>query len=112
MLATGGLVGGGIDTDRESVREPVFGCHVPHPDDRYDWAEGRAFGEHAFARFGVVPDGSLRPTGPDGEAAFENLRAAGSVLGGADFAAEKSGGGISLATGYVAGRTAGERVHA
>jgi len=112
VLATGGLVGGGIDTDRESVREPVFGCHVPHPDDRYDWAEDRAFGEHAFARFGVVPDGSLRPTGPDGEAAFENLRAAGSVLGGADFAAEKSGGGISLATGYVAGRTAGERVHA
>lgn len=108
VLATGGLVGGGIDSDRTSVYEPVFGCHVPHPEDRYDWFEDRAFGAHPFARFGVVPDDSLRPTGPDGEVEFENIRAAGGVLGGADFAAEKSGSGISLATGYVAGRNAGE----
>lgn len=110
VLATGGLVGGGIDSDRESVREPIFGCHVPHPEDRYDWFDDRAFGEHPFARFGVVPDDSLRPTDPGGETEFENLRAAGAVLGGADFAAEKSGGGISLATGYVAGRNAGEAI--
>ncbi|MFC6938448.1 glycerol-3-phosphate dehydrogenase subunit GlpB [Salinirubellus sp. GCM10025818] len=111
VLATGGLVGGGIDSDRNSVREPVFECHVPHPEDRYGWSAERAFGDHPFARFGVVPDGSLRPTAPDGEAEFENLRAAGAVLGGADFAAEKSGSGISLATGVVAGRNAGESVH-
>jgi glycerol-3-phosphate dehydrogenase subunit B len=54
----------------------------------------------------------LRPTDPDGAVEFENLRAAGAVLGGADFAAEKSGCGISLATGYAAGRNAGETVHA
>ena len=112
VLATGGLVGGGIDSGRTAVCEPVFGCHVPHPEDRYDWSAERAFGEHPFARFGVVPDGSLRPTGPDGDVEFENLRAAGAVLGGADFAAEKSGSGISLATGFVAGRNAGESVHA
>jgi glycerol-3-phosphate dehydrogenase subunit B len=112
VLATGGLVGGGVDSDRSSVREPVFGCHVPHPEDRYDWSAERAFGEHPFARFGVVPDESLRPTDPDGAVEFENLRAAGAVLGGADFAAEKSGCGISLATGYAAGRNAGETVHA
>ncbi|PSQ46570.1 anaerobic glycerol-3-phosphate dehydrogenase subunit B, partial [Halobacteriales archaeon SW_12_67_38] len=39
---------------------------------------------------------------------YGNLRAAGAVLGGADFAAEKSGSGISLATGYAAGRAVGE----
>ncbi|RDZ61663.1 anaerobic glycerol-3-phosphate dehydrogenase subunit B [Haloferax sp. Atlit-12N] len=108
VLATGGLVGKGLDSDRESVTEPVFGCHVPHPEDRYDWSEPEAFGDHAFARFGVVPDDELRPTGEDGEPHFENLRAAGGVVGGADVAREKSASGVSLATGAVAGRLAGE----
>jgi len=108
VLATGGLVGKGIDSDRESVTEPVFGCHVPHPADRYDWSEPTAFGAHAFARFGVVPDGDLRPTDGSGGVEFENLRAAGGVLGGADTAREKSAAGVSLATGAHAGRRAGE----
>jgi len=109
VLATGGLVGKGITSDRERVVEPVFDCHVPHSADRYDWSREDAFGDHPFARFGIVPDDELRPTDADGEVQFENLRAAGGVLGGADFAAEKSGSGVSLSTGYVAGRTAGER---
>lgn len=107
VLATGGLVGKGIDSARDRVFEPVFDCHVPHPSDRYAWFADDAFGEHRFARFGVDVDGELRPCGPNGEPEFENLRAAGAVLGGADFAAEKSGSGISLSTGVVAGRAAG-----
>ena len=107
VLATGGLVGKGIDSSRERVEEPIFDCHVPHPGDRYEWSDADAFGNHAFARFGVVPDEELRPTGSDDDVEFENLRAAGGVVGGADFAAEKSGSGISLATGLVAGRNAG-----
>jgi glycerol-3-phosphate dehydrogenase subunit B len=110
VLATGGLVGKGIDSDREGVSEPVFDCHVPHPSDRYDWWDGDAFGDHPFAAFGVVPDDQLRPTDADGRPEFANLRAAGGVVGGADFAAEKSGSGVSLATGYLAGRNAGEAI--
>jgi len=108
VLATGGLVGQGITTDRERVREPLFDCHVAHPPDRYDWFEDEAFGAHRFARFGVEPDGELRPLAADGDPEFANLRAAGAVLGNYDFAAEKSGGGVSLATGFRAGRLAGE----
>jgi glycerol-3-phosphate dehydrogenase subunit B len=108
VLATGGLVGKGIGSSREGVREPLFDCYVPHPDDRYDWFVDDAFGDHSFARFGVVPDDRLRPTRPDGHAEFENLFAAGGVVGGADVAREKSAGGVSLATGVVAGREAGE----
>ena len=106
VLATGGLVGKGVESDRERVYEPVFDCHVPHPGDRYDWFETEAFGDHSFARFGVATDDRLRPTDADGTVEFENLRAAGSVLGGYDFAAEKSGSGVSIATGYTAGRGA------
>jgi glycerol-3-phosphate dehydrogenase subunit B len=108
VLATGGLVGKGIGSSREGVREPLFDCYVPHPDDRYDWFVDDAFGDHPFAAFGVVPDDRLRPTRPDGHAEFENLFAAGGVVGGADVAREKSASGISLATGVVAGREAGE----
>lgn len=110
VLATGGLVGKGIDTERTGVSEPIFDCHIPHSDDRYDWFVDDAFGDHPFARFGVVPDDELRPVDSDGNAEFDNLRAAGSVLGGADIAAEKSGSGISLATGTLAGQSAGETI--
>jgi glycerol-3-phosphate dehydrogenase subunit B len=106
VLATGGLVGKGVESDRDRVSEPVFDCHVPHPDDRYDWFETEAFGDHSFARFGVATDEVLRPLDQSGDVEFENLRAAGSVLGGYDFAAEKSGSGVSIATGYAAGRGA------
>jgi glycerol-3-phosphate dehydrogenase subunit B len=106
VLATGGLVGKGLDSDREGVREPLFDCHVAAPDDRYDWADADAFGDHTFARFGVAVDGGMRPRTADDRPEFANLRAAGAVLGGGDFAAEKSMSGVSLVSGLVAGRTA------
>ncbi|WP_266077645.1 glycerol-3-phosphate dehydrogenase subunit GlpB [Haladaptatus caseinilyticus] len=111
VLATGGLVGKGIDSDRSGVREPVFDCHVPAPENRYDWFEDGAFDDHRFARFGVRVDDELRPLDSAGSPEFHNLRAVGGVLGGYDFAAEKSGSGISLATGVVAGRNASDEVN-
>ncbi|WP_435096213.1 glycerol-3-phosphate dehydrogenase subunit GlpB [Halarchaeum sp. P4] len=108
VLATGGLVGKGLDSDREAVREPVFDCHVPHPADRYEWFVDEVFGDQPYARFGVVVDDELRPRDDEGRIEFENLRAAGSIVGGYDFAAECSGTGVSLATGDAAGRAAGQ----
>ena len=110
VLATGGLVGKGIESDRERAREPIFDCRVPHPADRYDWFEDGVFDDHAFARFGVDVGQDLRPRDRHGDPEFTNLRAAGSVLGGYDFAAEKSGSGVSIATGHAAGRAASEDV--
>ncbi|WP_348608530.1 glycerol-3-phosphate dehydrogenase subunit GlpB [Halobaculum rarum] len=110
VLATGGLVGKGLDSDRERATEAVFGCHVPQPDDRTDWSAEGAFADHAFARFGVEPDGAMRPLDAEGVPEFENLRAGGGVVGGADVAREQSASGVSLATGLVAGRTAAEEV--
>jgi glycerol-3-phosphate dehydrogenase subunit B len=104
VVATGGLVGKGLDSDREGVREPAFGLHVPQPADRYGWFDRDAFGDHPFARFGVETDDRLRPLGADGAVEYDNVRAAGAVLGGADFPAEKSGSGVSIATGVAAGR--------
>jgi len=110
VLATGGLVGGGIDSERDRVYEPVFDCHVPHSTDRYDWSDADTFGPHAFARFGVRIDGDARVLDADGDPTYENLTAAGGVVGGYDPATEKSASGVSLATGYAAGRSAAAAV--
>ncbi|WP_226480134.1 glycerol-3-phosphate dehydrogenase subunit GlpB [Natrinema amylolyticum] len=108
VLATGGLVGKGVRSERERVFEPIFDCHVPHAADRYDWFVDDVFGDQPYARFGLPVDRDLRPLDAVDDPEFSNLRAAGAVLGGYDFAAEKSGSGVSLATGYVAGRRAAE----
>ena len=107
VLATGGAVGGGIESDRDVVTESIFGLPVEHPDDRYEWFDDDVWGDHPYTKFGVSVDADLRPVAGD-DVQFENVRAAGSVIGGYDFATEKSGCGVSLATGYVAGNTAGE----
>jgi len=110
VLATGGLVGKGIDSGREEgVTEPIFDCHIPHPEDRYDWFDKEAFGDQPFAHFGVVVDETMRPLSADDAPEFDNLRAAGAVIGGADTVAEKSQSGVSLATAVVAAERAGER---
>jgi glycerol-3-phosphate dehydrogenase subunit B len=106
VLAAGGLVGKGLTSDRERVREPVFGCHVPQPDDRYGWFVDDAFGDQPYARFGLSADGAMRPLDENGRPEFVNLHTAGAVVGGADVAREKSASGVSLATGVVAGRHA------
>jgi glycerol-3-phosphate dehydrogenase subunit B len=111
VLATGGLVGEGIDSERDRVYEPVFDLHVPHPDDRYDWSEAGAFDDHAFARFGVRIDSEGRPLDAAEAVAYENLRAAGAVVGGADTAIGKAASGVSLATGWRAGTRAATAVN-
>ncbi len=106
ILATGGPAAGGIVADRSSVREPRFGCHVPHPDDRREWTAPSSLGNHDLATFGVRIDDSTRPLSADGEPLFENLFAAGRVVGGHDAVAQHAVAGVALATGAAAGLSA------
>jgi glycerol-3-phosphate dehydrogenase subunit B len=108
VLATGGLGAGGLRADRERIREPAFGCHVAQPADRADWVAEGFLDDQPFARAGLAVDDEFRPLDADGTPEFENLRAAGRVLGGADVAAEQSTGGVAVVTGYAAGQLAAE----
>lgn len=104
VLASGGLSAGGIAMDsRGHFRETVFGLPVagapPPQAERFGLGY---FDRHPAARAGVAVDDELRPAGPDGVAVLENLRVAGATLHGAEPWREKSGEGISLATGYRA----------
>lgn len=108
VLATGGVARGGITSDRTGVTEALFDCHVDAPDRRREWATRDPLGRHPFARFGVDVDGELRPLDETGTPVYENLRAAGRVIGGFDPVAENSSGGVAVATGYAAGRLAAD----
>jgi glycerol-3-phosphate dehydrogenase subunit B len=110
ILATGGLVGKGIASDRSGVREPLFDCYVPHAADRSAWFEDDVFGDHKFAELGVVVDDTLRPQTADRNPEFDNLRAAGAVIGGHDLGAANAAAGVSITTGYEAGRVAAREV--
>jgi len=64
----------GLDSNREGVREPVFGLHVEQPADRYEWFVDDAFGDQPYARFGVRIDEDGRVLDADGVGVRERLR--------------------------------------
>ena len=106
VLATGGILGGGIELAPGSARESVFKLDIPVPSDVTLWSEPEIFGNHVFSRLGVRVDGEMRPQDDSGQAWYDNIFFAGRNVGGYDFATEKSGHGVALATGWQAGRMA------
>ncbi|HWO69353.1 MAG TPA: glycerol-3-phosphate dehydrogenase subunit GlpB [Actinomycetota bacterium] len=106
VLATGGVGGGGVASDSTGAfRETVLGLPVRFlPEDGPPFLPGY-LDAHPAARAGVAVDERMRPLGRDDAPAFENVVAAGATIGGAEPWREKSGEGISIATGYAAAGT-------
>jgi glycerol-3-phosphate dehydrogenase subunit B len=104
LLATGRFFGGGLLADRHGVRETVLGLAVDAPASRDAWHMASFLGApgHPINRVGLRTDPLLRPLGADGAVASPRIFAAGAILGGHDWVREKSGAGISVATGYAA----------
>jgi glycerol-3-phosphate dehydrogenase subunit B len=98
VLATGGFASGGIELDsRWRARETALGLPVSGvPEAGEERFRTGYFDDHPIGRAGVAVDGSLRPEG------LENVLVAGATLAGAQPWREKSGDGISLATGHRA----------
>ncbi|HEX6489252.1 MAG TPA: FAD-binding protein [Candidatus Dormibacteraeota bacterium] len=107
VMATGRYLGGGLRKGR-AVTEPLAGLQV--------FFDGRPAPEQAVAlhhleylspepafRAGLLTDAQLRPLDAAGKPHFDNLRAAGSLLGGRDYA-DGFGFGVPLLTGRLAGR--------
>ena len=111
VLATGGILGGGVVAEPDGrLVEVVFGLPVVAPPSRDEWlgAELIAPDGHPVFHSGLRVDADLRPLGDDGAPALANLHAAGGILAGADPIAERSVDGIALATGRLAGRLAAQ----
>jgi glycerol-3-phosphate dehydrogenase subunit B len=104
VLATGGVATGGIALDsRWHARETALGLPlhgVPASGEpRFD---AEYFGDHPFARVGVAVDEGLRPVDDTGARVADNVLVAGATLAGAKPWQEKSGDGLSLASGHRA----------
>jgi len=104
VLATGGFASGGVELASDwTAREVALGLPVTGVPEAGEPRFGpEYFGAHALARAGVAVDGELRPVDGAGERLLGNVLVAGATLAGAEPWKEKSGDGISLATGHRA----------
>jgi glycerol-3-phosphate dehydrogenase subunit B len=104
VLATGGFASGGVALDsRWHAREVALGLPLARlPEPRGERFRPDYFDEHPLSRAGVAVNGELRPVGADGEPVLDNVLVAGATLAGAVPWREKSGDGLSLATGFRA----------
>ncbi|MDT8902467.1 anaerobic glycerol-3-phosphate dehydrogenase subunit GlpB [Anaeroselena agilis] len=109
VLATGGFLGGGLESTAGAARESIFGLPLAVPSDPLAWSAPRllAAGPQPFARFGVDTDRELRPVDAAGRVVLENVRFAGAILAGCDYSHEKAGNGVAVVSGWHAGVAAG-----
>ena len=105
LLATGGLLGGGLDSDSSGrLWEPIFDLPLAAPPDRQAWFRHRFLDPsgHPIFRSGVRVDAAFQPVDAQGCRRFANLWAAGAVLGGCDPIRERSLEGLAIVTGAAA----------
>jgi glycerol-3-phosphate dehydrogenase subunit B len=111
VLATGGVGSGGIAMDsRWRLSEPALGLPVAGGETiREERFKPDYFADHPIATAGIDTDEHLRPIDSHGTVIYENVFVAGGSLAGARPWHEKSGNGISLATGWSAAQRIMER---
>lgn len=107
LLATGGILGGGFDSDHTGkIWETVFGLPLTIPQKRYEWFRP-AFMDpagHPVFNGGVAVDGRMQPVDAAGKVIYDNLWAAGGALASVDPIQQHSLEGIAIATGMAAGQ--------
>ncbi len=105
LLATGGILGGGFDSDHTGrIWETVFGLPLTIPQKRYEWFRP-AFMDaagHPVFNGGVAVDGRMQPVDAAGQVIYSNLWAAGGALASVDPIQQHSLEGIAIATGFAA----------
>jgi glycerol-3-phosphate dehydrogenase subunit B len=100
ILASGGFRHGGLQAPAPGqARETVLDLPVVT---EQDWYAPVYWGQHPYARFGVRTNAALQPVNAAGAVVYDNVRAIGGLLAGADRRAEGSREGIDLATAYQA----------
>ena len=78
VLSTGSFIGGGLESDRNSIVEPVFGVDVAAPQGEFTTRD--IFEPQPFMSAGVVTDNSFKAL--CGGTPIDNLYACGAILSG------------------------------
>ncbi|MFL5841169.1 MAG: glycerol-3-phosphate dehydrogenase subunit GlpB [Thermoleophilaceae bacterium] len=104
VVATGGFASAGLELDSHWVgRETALGLPVTGiPATNAERFRPDYFDAHPMGHAGVAVDADQRPVDSTGARVFENVLVAGATLAGAEPWREKSGDGLSLATGHRA----------
>jgi len=105
ILATGGILGGGINSDHTGkVWEVIFNLPLVAPANRGQWFRARFFDAegHPIFRAGVAVNREFQPIDARGARVFTNVWAVGNVLAHCDPVRERSLEGIALATARCA----------
>ena len=100
VLATGGILGGGLELEPNEAIEPIF--KIKEPLDSGQMGLDDIFGPHPIAKIGVNFDQNLHPQISQ-DTFVDNVFLAGKILAGYDYAAEKCGHGLAIASGWLAG---------
>ncbi len=102
LLATGGLLGGGFNSDHTGrCWETIFNLPLTIAQDRNAWFRHQFLhpqGQPVFTG-GVAVNSAFQPVDQNGACYYDNLWAAGGVLAATDPIRERSLEGIALATG-------------
>ena len=112
LLATGGILGGGFNSDADGrVWEVVLNLPLTMPQDRSKWFDSSFLspGGHPVYTGGVRVNRDFQPVASDGTVLYENLWVAGNMLSGADPILERSLEGIAILTGMAAGQAIATR---
>ncbi len=105
-FSTGGLIGG------DFLREPLLGLPVFYDGECVNHTFVRDLlhqdfdKRQPFLSCGIHIDAELRPLNRHNNPAFDNLFAAGSIIGEYDYIRDRCGLGVAILTGYAAGEHA------
>jgi len=113
VLATGGILGGGIETNGNGrVWESIFDLPLTMPQQRSNWFRASFLNPQGHPLFngGVRVNGRFQPVKLDGTAVYNNLWAVGNTLANCDPIQERSLEGIGIITGLTAGKAVAEQL--
>jgi glycerol-3-phosphate dehydrogenase subunit B len=105
LLATGGLLGGGFNSDHTGrFWEVLFDLPLRVPPRRVEWFHPHFLHPHGQPIFsgGVLVDERWQPVDHAGQRVYDNLWAAGALLAHADPIRERSVEGLAITTGVAA----------
>ena len=106
VVATGGILGGGIVTNhRGQAREVVFDLPVSLPESRLDWFEQDFMDPkgHPIYQAGLKVNQQFQPLNGGSQPVYQNVYAAGTALSHGEVIRERSFEGVALATGFAVG---------
>lgn len=107
LLATGGILGGGFDSDHTGrLWEVVFDLPVTVPQRRSQWFRPRFMNPagHPVFNGGVAVDQRMQPVDAAGKVVYANLWATGGALASVDPIQQHSLEGIAIASGVAAAK--------